>query len=237
MSGLCCFLGWPVLCPSYCARHVLASFISWHTSLGDLIVGVGTLALACLTGWLAWQTKRTADAAAASINLEREGLDAAKRSAKAADASAKAAVIQVEALTLPFVVLTPDPDKTIENPRGNPAPIRRVNNTHVEGRLLNIGAGAAIVTGVSIVGDHGVELLDQSAQPQYPLAPQGSHAVQLQTTNTWLAVGAQLTMSIKYQAPDGRRLQTVTMASLQGSGDNVLCHSFGRQSDEKPESR
>lgn len=218
-------------------RWMLASFFSPHMTIGDLIVGIGTLALAVLTGCLAWQTKRTADVAAASIELEQQGLEAAKQSAAAANASAKAAMIEVDALTLPFVVLTPDPTKRLTNPRLAPAPIRRVDNTHVEALLLNIGAGAAIVTGVSIVGDGGVELLDQSAQPQRPLAPQGSESVRLQTTPTWLAFGAQLTMSIKYQAPDGRRLQTVTMASLQGTGDDIVCHSFGRQSDEKPQSR
>jgi hypothetical protein len=215
---------------------MLASFFSPHMTIGDLIVGIGTLALAVLTGCLAWQTKRTADVAAASIELEQQGLEAAKQSAAAANASAKAAMIEVDALTLPFVVLTPDPTKTLTNPRVAPAPIRRVDNTHVEAQLLNIGAGAAIVTGVSIVGDGG-ELLDQSAQPQRPLAAQGYDNVRLQTTNTWLSVGAQLTMSIKYQAPDGRRLQTVTMASLQGNGNDIVCHSFARRADEVPQSR
>jgi hypothetical protein len=214
---------------------MLASFFSPHMTYGDLLVGIGTLALAALTGRLAWQTQRTADAAVASILLERQGLDVAQQSAAAAMRGADAAFIEAEALTLPFVVLTPDPTKFVTNPRGS-APIRRVNNTHVEAQLLNIGAGAAVVTGVSMVGNGAVELLGPAAQPQRPLAPQGADNVLLKTTNTWLGVGAQLTMSIKYQAPDGRRLQTVTVASLQGNGDEIVCHSFARQSDEKPQS-
>jgi hypothetical protein len=200
-----------------------SSFLTPHMTVGDLVVGIGTLALASFTYWLGRQTRRTAKAAEDSIKLEREALQATRT-------AADAAMIEAEALTVPFVVLIPVPAPS--------EPIRRVRTgggggAHkVKGRLHNIGAGAAIVTGVSMMGPSNTELLD-SGQRQKPLAPQGFDDVELLTTSTWEQPNVQLTVLIRYFAPDGRRYRTVTVASLEGSmGDEVVCRSFARQRDE-----
>ena len=62
-------------------------------SLGDALVAAGTLALAVVTFWLAWQTKREVGISTRSIDLAREG---------------------IEAQDMPFVIATANPEQSRE---------------------------------------------------------------------------------------------------------------------------
>ena len=181
----------------------LALTVENTTSVGDLIVGAGTLLLAWFTWRLARATRksirageeaalaasdsaeathRAADAALLSVEVEREGVAAARAAADAARA-------QVEAISIPFVVPVPDPHHQSEAARESlkeVLPIHRARlggGTYIRLRLLNIGSGPAVVTAVQF--RESVDLLIPLGRA-YPLAAtDGSEDVDLMTTNTW----------------------------------------------------
>ncbi len=72
----------------------LALEVSDNMDLGELIVGAGTLALAGITGLLAWKTSASVAMAEVSAEAARESADAARDS--------------VEAMAMPYIIATPE---------------------------------------------------------------------------------------------------------------------------------
>lgn len=122
--------------------------LSNELSLGDAIVGAGTLALAAVTFWLAWQSRREVEVSTESIRLARQS---------------------IEVQDMPFVIAVPDPDQTRQldattNPNlmwwgfepagGGPS---------LQLRLWNIGKGPAIARDIRLQGEDG-ELLRQRSE-------------------------------------------------------------------------
>lgn len=97
-------------------------------TLGDALVAGGTLALAGVTFWLAWQTRREVALSTDSIDLSRQGL---------------------EAQDMPFVI-------AVRAPRENTVGTYMTwgmdehEATHLRLRLWNIGRGPAIVRDVRV---------------------------------------------------------------------------------------
>lgn len=77
----------------------LALEVSDNMDFGELIVGVGTLALAAITGLLAWKTSASVAEAKVSAEAARESADAARESAKAERYSVEA---------MPYIIATPE---------------------------------------------------------------------------------------------------------------------------------
>src|SRR5271167_1293695 len=134
-----------------CALSTLTITMIRTMTIGELIVGLGTLALACLTGVLAYQTKRSARASQAAVESAEE----------------------------PFVISAPTDRlegmrlREHEHPQSGTTPpfeIHRAfdNRGHfVRLKLWNIGHGPAIVHRVRLCRDD-IDYLD--ALPQvYPL--------------------------------------------------------------------
>jgi hypothetical protein len=225
---------------------VLATFLGLHwdgyITFGDAVVGVGTLGLALFTWRLAGATKK-------SIKAGEKSAGAAEKSAASSDAAVKAAIenieidkqgvdamkAQVEAMSVPYVVPIRDPNYVTE-PSGDKLPMwRPIHRALVDGRrvvrlrLLNIGSGPAIVTGVQFTAvKTGVDLLAAHGRA-YPLA--GSEAaedVELPTGPTWPSNPSDLTYAIDYKAVDGRQFRTVGDALLHRAGEEIECLSFTR---------
>lgn len=117
----------------------------WTLSLGDAIVGVGTLGLAAVTFWLAWQSRREVEVSTESIDLTRRG---------------------IEIQDMPFLIAIPSPEQ-IRNldATTNPnymwwgwEPAEDINSLRL--RLWNIGKGPAIARDIRLQAD-GAELLHE----------------------------------------------------------------------------
>jgi hypothetical protein len=113
-----------------------AAFIhlSGDLTLGDLLVGVGTLVLAAFTYLLALRARQQVEESGQEIVTSREGLEVARESIEAADR--------------PFVIPTPMPGSSGIELRAN---------SELTIRLWNLGRGPAIVSDVQLeLGDHEV---------------------------------------------------------------------------------
>lgn len=117
-------------------------------SLGDAIVGAGTLALAAVTFWLAWQSRREVQVSTESIDLTRKGL---------------------EIQDMPFLITIPEPEQ-IRNldVTTNPnlmwwgwEPAEDIYSLRL--RLWNIGKGPAIARDVRLQADGREVLRGRSA--------------------------------------------------------------------------
>jgi len=126
-------------------------------SLGDALVAAGTLALAMVTFWLAWQTKREVGISTRSIDLAREG---------------------IEAQDMPFVIPTANPEQSREldttvsmlrlwwgfDPDGG--------DYLLQIRLWNIGRGPAIARDVRLqVGTRDLLGARQANEGEIVIAP------------------------------------------------------------------
>ena len=108
--------------------------LSGDLTLGDLLVGVGTLALAGFTYRLSVYTQRQVHESGREITTSRESLQVARDSTEAADR--------------PYVIPTPMPGTSNIEFRAN---------GELTIRLWNLGRGPAIVSDVQLVlGDHEV---------------------------------------------------------------------------------
>ena len=127
--------------PSTVAVTALIEF-DWVLSLGDAIVGFGTLTLAAVTMWLAWQSRREVQVSAQSIDLTREG---------------------IEAQDMPFVIAVPEPEQVrsldaTKNSSWMWWSWQGEDDVYsLQARLWNIGKGPAIVRDVRLqVGEEDV---------------------------------------------------------------------------------
>lgn len=189
---------------------MFAIVVTHSLTLGDVVVGAGTLALAVFTAWLGFSTR----------------------------ASAKAAGEAVEASEEPFVIATPTPPdsramilRDHELPQvGTPPPygIHRAldgaGGCFVRLRLWNVGQGPAIVTGVQLRPVDGKDLLG-NLDRHYPVAAGDAADIEI-PSHAWPATVSDGVLSIEYVRATGRRYRTSSVASI---GDPIVsCRTYDR---------
>jgi hypothetical protein len=179
-------------------------------TLGELIVGAGTLALAAFTAGLGWETR----------------------------VSAKAAREAVEGSEEPFVIATPTPDWRLmrlcahERPQqgqGPPLAIHRALGSNGDGsfvrlRLWNIGQGPAIVTRVRLAEQHGADLLGDLGEHH---AVGAGEVVDIEISPPrWADSLGDGSLTIEYVRASGLRYATISAVSI---GDPTLhCRTYTR---------
>ncbi len=192
-------------------RAVLPTGIELNSglSVGELIVGLGTLSLAGFTGWLGFETR----------------------------ASAKAAREAVEASNEPFVVATPTPpDLSVLRPgeriRDLPIAIHRAppygaNGSFVRMRLWNIGDGPAIVRHVSISRDDATYI--DGVDRFYPLG--AGQVVDIEVSSrSWPSTPCVAVLTIQYFRASG--LTYLTESDLSIDGRIATCLTYRRSRPE-----
>jgi hypothetical protein len=189
---------------------MLALVLTNSLTLGDLLVGVGTLALAGFTAWLGFSTR----------------------------ASAKAAQEAVESSEEPFVIATPTDNleamilRPHELPQGGTVPpftIHRALDVGGKGsfvrlRLWNIGQGPAIVTAVHLRSSAGGELAGQLPQ-HYAIGAGGIADIEIPSPG-WPAQAGPGLLTIDYFRASGVRYRTTSEVDI---GDPlVICKTYRR---------
>jgi len=192
------------------------AWLTLTTTLGELLVAIGTGLLAAFTAWLGWEAR----------------------------ASARAAKEAVEASEEPFVIATstPGPDEMKLRPheqpqQGQSPPIaihRALEAADAAGpaapgfvrlRLWNIGQGPAIVTSVRLDGEDTGPLLD-APYKQYPVGAGGAEDIEIQSRR-WPEVESDGVLVIDYYRPSGVGYHTTSVARI---GDPwVDCKSYVRE--------
>lgn len=114
--------------------------VIWSISVGDLVVGVGTLALAVATGLLARHARREVDVSRTNLDLTRDS---------------------IEALDRPFLIASPDifdytPTKDLDTGIVSSAELALFVD------LQNLGRGPAILDGASLTNEDGREMVSGS---------------------------------------------------------------------------
>jgi hypothetical protein len=192
----------PVIAP-------LAITIEHTTTVGDLIVGGGTLLLAAFTCWLGFETR----------------------------ASAKAAQEAVEASEEPFVIATPTEFKAMhlrehELPQLGTIPplnIHRALNaagggSFVRLRLWNIGDGPAVATAVQLKSADGADLLGPLDQ-HYAVSAGGIADIEV-ISPRWPALPDDGTLTIDYTRASGLAYRTTQEVTI--FDPSVLSRTYKR---------
>jgi hypothetical protein len=177
-------------------------------TVGDLIVGVGTLALACFTAWLGFETRASANAAQEAVEASEE----------------------------PFVIATSTPRledmllREHELPQlGSPPPIAIHRATGSEEsfvrlRLWNIGDGPAIATAVRLKSSDNSDLLGPLYQ-HYPVSAGGVMDIEIPSPG-WPATLGDGLLTIDYLRANGLRYRTISEMSI---GDPTIeCRTYSR---------
>jgi hypothetical protein len=178
---------------------------------GELLVGLGTLALAGFT----W---RLASTTSASVAAARDSADAERAS--------------VDAMHMPFVIAVPTPADALIDKHAQeyadvkradvPTQIHRVEDGSVlRLRLWNIGVGPAIVTGLRL-HYQGDEFLDDSS-PDVPIAANQPHDAEVDTMN-WPIERHAATLTIDYIDATGKPYVTQSNAWIEGG--LVACSTY-----------
>ncbi len=191
---------------------LLAVHLSGDIDLGELIVGVGTLALAGITWRLARTTGRSVEAA-------RQSADAARESAKAERDS-------VEAMAMPYIIAVPQAaydeiSRVDEDTDGAPWTLKL--------RLWNLGSGPGIVTNIRLACRSEQQLVDLPRG--IPLAPDGKFPADV-GVGAWPAGSISGTLTIDYLHSHGRSYRTDSDVIIE---ENLLrCLTFRRSFAEEP---
>lgn len=184
-------------------------------TVGEAVVGGGTLLLALFTVYLAVETR----------------------------ASARAARTAVETAEEPFVIATPTPDTALMVLREYeviptklpPLQIHRSQDPNgdtvmyppvVRLRLWNLGSGPAIATALALAtGEH--HLLGKLLQ-DYALPPQGVADIEVPSPD-WPVSGRPQsgTLTISYRHASGRQYRTTSEVSIGGL--QVKCATYERE--------
>lgn len=190
----------------------LASFDD-SVTLGDALVAAGTLALAGVTFWLAWQTRREVRMSMTSIKLAREG---------------------IEAQDMPFVIAAANPDQTRDfdttisylrmwwgfSPDGDYL---------LQLRLWNIGRGPAIARDVRLEADgHDILHTRTAEEGEIVIGPNQVHDLTLAVNGGEPPFGDDLrgAMRIYYSHIGGTEYMTNSLALVGGQG--VRASNFKR---------
>jgi hypothetical protein len=196
----------------------LASFDD-SVTLGDALVAGGTLALAGVTFWLAWQTRREVRASMTSIELAREG---------------------IEAQDMPFVIAAANPDQARDldttvsylrmwwrfSPDGDYV---------LQLRLWNIGRGPAIARDVRLqAGGRDVLRPRTAEEGEIVIGPNQVHDLTLAVDGGEPPLGDDLrgAMRIYYGHIGGTEYMTNSLALIGDQG--VRASNFKRlRSDQE----
>jgi hypothetical protein len=189
--------------------------VAGEMTVGELIVGIGTLALAAFTWSLAKQTQR-------EVERTTEGLDVSRENLRLTGES-------IEALDMPFVIASPAPASgVIEVVEGSGGPGR-----HLVVRLWNVGKGPAIVGDVQLAVD-ALELLEPTDAQRAVSAGQANDAT-ISVTDDLPFDGAEEPVSgiltIYYQHASGAEYMTRSVVEIRGL--YVYCRSFQRSKTDK----
>jgi hypothetical protein len=197
-------LGWAAVMSTFatfCLR------ISGDMTAGELLVGVGTLALAAFTAWLAARTSAEVKVSEEQIRLSREG---------------------IEALDRPFIIASPDEEHSLLG-------FAEVGPQHAGWRfvyrLWNIGKGPAIVENMSLVdASTQREYLTSNEKMERPVAmqPPVYDGLSQLVSNSPPGAGAELILRITYRSASGTRY--VTSSRVQVTGNlSCICTDFQRE--------
>jgi hypothetical protein len=190
-----------------CASSTLTITLIHTVTIGELIVGLGTLALASLTGVLAFQTKKSARATQAVLASAEE----------------------------PFVITTPTDRlermrlREHERPESGTIPPFEIHRAYdkmghfVRLKLWNIGHGPAIVHQVRLCRDD-VDYLD-SLPKMYPLGV--GHSVDIEIrSQRWPSSSSAATLLITYTHANGHVYGTTSQVFI--AGQRVTCGTYAR---------
>ena len=203
-------------------RPLLALAVTWvHTlTYGDLLVGVGTLALAGITAYLGIETRATARAARQAVEGSEE----------------------------PFVIATPTDQAALMQLRSHEKPQLQdgvlppfeIHRAHEEDphadqhfvrmKLWNIGLGPAIVENVILRSGDGFNYLDTLPQ-FFPLAVGSFVDIEI-GSEMWPAGGGNQLMRIIYTHASGRRYETTSVAAIYS--EIVMCKTYERSPLKSP---
>jgi hypothetical protein len=192
-----------------------------HVTLGELIVGVGTLALAGFTAWLAYRTsqevdwtRRSVEASEASVDLTRESIEAQDRPFVVATPHEQAPrgirLLDAEALQPTFATFSGEGAVIASSPA-------RPARWELWFRFWNIGKGPAIVDGFWLRDDDGdlLEALDterpigtdEARDEMWLVDPARYEAV---------APGLECELRITYRDSSGKRYETTSNVEVDG---------------------
>lgn len=161
------------------ATDLLGVALNCEITIGELIVGIGTLALAGVTWWLASRTS-------AEVELTRES---------------------IEAIDRPFLVAeTENFDITPALERGSREPTG--DHWILYAKLENFGKGPAIFDGIGLRDANENELADQSWTTDSILKEGDSIDVGIPVTHP-ADEGASLRLRLYYRSASGARYQTI----------------------------
>jgi hypothetical protein len=176
-------------------------------TIGELIVGFGTVALAGLIGVLAYQTRKSARAAQAVVENAEE----------------------------PFVIATPIDRlegmklREHEQPESGTLPPFEIHRAYdnkgnfVRLKLWNIGHGPAIVHQVRLCRD-GLDYLDSLPQ-MHPLGVGHSVNIEIRSPR-WPSSSSAATLLITYTHASGRVYGTTSQVFI--AGQRVMCDTYAR---------
>lgn len=149
--------------------------ITPEMTAGELVVGIGTLALAGFTAWLAWRTSAEVTASEEQIRLSRESIEAQER---------------------PFIVAS-------GNTTANGA-LRFLDKLFFFG-ISNMGKGAAVVEGVVFQTSSGENLFDSPLESIPVVAPDSAVNLRMPSARGTPNTGTELTLRVWYRSASGSR--------------------------------
>jgi hypothetical protein len=191
--------------------EVLSAHHSWFSiSLGDLAVGVGTLALAGFTAWLGFSTRASATATRAAVESSEEPFVLATP------------IDKLQAM--PKLTIDEDPLEGGECPPFQIHRVIRDQVSFVRLKLWNIGHGPAIATAVQLLDRDGTDLLGELHQ-HYPLPAGGFADIDIPSPK-WVPLTGQGELIIYYAHANGR--QYVTTSEVDIGDPIVSCKTYRR---------
>jgi hypothetical protein len=185
----------------------LAVTVVSRVSVGDLIVGGGTLLLAGFTALLARQTRDAVAVSERGLELNRAG---------------------VEALDRPFVIASPDQERSL---LGFAEPGGAHEGWRFVYRLWNLGKGPAIVDDMSLVettGGREFLTADESMERAVAMNPPVFDGLSRLEHGAPPGAGAEMSLRIWYRSSAGARY--VSISRLQVTGDlSCICTDFRQE--------
>jgi hypothetical protein len=183
--------------------------LTGHMSAGDLLVGLGTLALAGTTAWLAHRTSQEVGLTETSVFLTRES---------------------IEAIDRPFVVPTPHRDhagRGIEFEEGEFSyddPDQVLRQWHFYLRLWNIGKGPAIVDSLELINGEREFLSEAERLLEVPVGAGEASDQAAMAPHGPPEADATLMLRVCYRSGSGRRYSTTsTIRTLAGPAGRIGC--------------
>lgn len=158
--------------------------VSSDMTAGDLVVGVGTLALALFTWLLARRTSAEVKVSEEQMQLSRESIELSRAS--------------IEAIDQPFLVPQPREDG-----------VARVYNAFLQLSIANYGKGAAILESIGLFTPDLVNLV--TTPPDIVrLIPvdKPMEVIEPVDASAWPAEGTRLRLRVTYRSSSGTRYLT-----------------------------